>query len=216
MYSKLLVVWVWGMVHKGRSCYETKFHICENIVTTVGMWVMLHSSSVSGRVLDWVIDGLKTTSADSGSVLDEEWDDEDIATDGVSNSNCSGGCSGSNESFFFFCSSGLSSGVGRWNGFEYYNYSTLCCPIIITSSSFNHTLSISLLHESFHLVFCLPLHLFLGTGASNILLSTCPSSLLLTCPYHFSLFSVIFVVTGATFTDRLTCSFLRVVYLWQQ
>ena len=27
-------------------------------------------------------------------------------------------------------------------------------------------------------------------------------------PYHYSLFSVIFFVTGATFTDRLTCSFL--------
>ena len=49
-----------------------------------------------------------------------------------------------------------------------------------------------------------------GTGASNILLSTCPSSLLLTCPYHFSLsFSVIFFVTGATFTDPLTCSHLH-------
>ena len=54
-----------------------------------------------------------------------------------------------------------------------------------TSSSFNPTLSIPLLHESFHLVFSLPLRLFRSTGASNILLSTCPSSLLLTCPYHF-------------------------------
>ena len=34
-------------------------------------------------MLDWVIDGLKTTSAESGSELDEEWDDEDIPTDGV-------------------------------------------------------------------------------------------------------------------------------------
>ena len=50
--------------------------------------------------------------------------------------------------------------------------------------------------------------LFPGTGAPNILLSMCPSSLLLTCPYHFSLFSVIFIVTGATFTDLLACSFL--------
>ena len=61
------------------------------------------------------------------------------------------------------------------------------------------TLSISLLHEFFHLVFYLRLRLFPGTGASNILLS----SSLLTCPYHFSLFSVIFFVTGATFTDRI-------------
>ena len=64
--------------------------------------------------------------------------------------------------------------------------------------------SLSLLQESFHLVFCLPLRLF--PGASNILLSTCRSSLLLTCPKHFSLFSVIFFVTGATFTDPLTYS----------
>ena len=56
----------------------------------------------------------------------------------------------------------------------------------------------TLLQEIFHLVSCLPLRLFPCTGASTILLSTCPSSLLLTCPYHFSLFSVIFLVTGAT------------------
>ena len=67
-----------------------------------------------------------------------------------------------------------------------------------------------LLHDSFLLVFCLPLRLFPGTGpgASNILLSMCPSSFLSSCPYHFSLFSVIFFVTRATFTDLLTCSFL--------
>ena len=46
------------------------------------MWAV-YSSPVSGRVLDWVIDGLKTTSAESGSELDEEWDDEDMPTDGV-------------------------------------------------------------------------------------------------------------------------------------
>ena len=66
----------------------------------------------------------------------------------------------------------------------------------------------SLLHESFHLVFCLPLQLFPGTGASNTLLSTCTSSLLLTCDNQVSLFYVIFFLTGATFTDPLTCSFL--------
>ena len=68
----------------------------------------------------------------------------------------------------------------------------------------NQTLSIYILYESFHLVLCLPLSLFPGTGASYILLSTCPSSLLLTCPYYSSLFSLIFLVTGATFTDHLT------------
>ena len=38
---------------------------------------------------------------------------------------------------------------------------------------------------------------FPGTGASTILLSMCSLCLLLTCPYHSILFSVIFVVTGA-------------------
>ena len=77
-------------------------------------------------------------------------------------------------------------------------------------SSFN-TLSIPLLHASFHLFFSFLLRIFPVTGASNILLSMCPSSLLLTCPCHFSLFSVIFD-TGATFTDPLTCSFLLLNY----
>ena len=63
-----------------------------------------------------------------------------------------------------------------------------------------HVHFIRLIAPKFHLVFCLPLHLFHGTGASNILPSTCLSSLLLTCPYHLSLFSVIFFVTCATFT----------------
>ena len=40
---------------------------------------------------------------------------------------------------------------------------------------------------------------------------TCPSSLLLTCPFHFGLFSVIFFVTGTTFTDPLSCSFLNIL-----
>ena len=39
-----------------------------------------------------------------------------------------------------------------------------------------------LLHKSFHLVFCLPLRLFSGTGAPNILLRTCPSFLLMFIP----------------------------------
>ena len=45
----------------------------------------------------------------------------------------------------------------------------------------NPALSMSLLHESFHLVFSLPLRWFPGrpTGVSNIVLSACHSSLLL-------------------------------------
>ena len=62
-------------------------------------------------------------------------------------------------------------------------------------------------HISFTLVF--PpgfvsfLCLFPGTGASNIILSTCPSS-------HFRLFSVMFFVT--TSTNPCICSFLSVSY----
>ena len=106
------------------------------------------------------------------------------------------------QSFFFSYFSPWASPIicVHRNSFEYHS-STLSCP----SSSFNPTLSMSLLHESFHLVFCLPLHLFPGTGTSTILLSTCHSSLLLTCPYNFSLLSVTCYATGITFTDPLTC-----------
>ena len=75
------------------------------------------------------------------------------------------------------------------------------------SPSFNHTLSISLSHESLHLVVCLRLRLCPGTGVSNILLGTCPSSILLPCPYRLAVFYVIFC---DTYTDPLTCSFLIV------
>ena len=73
---------------------------------------------------------------------------------------------------------------GHTNGIEYH-FSILFMSC--RSSSFNPTVSISLLNESFHLVFCLPLHLFPGTGASNMLLSMCHSSPLLTCAYHLTL-----------------------------
>ena len=88
------------------------------------------------------------------------------------------------------------------------------CPVQY-ALHFNDALPISPLHESFHLVFCLHLRVFPGTGASNILLSTCPSSLLLTCPYHFSLFSVIFFVTDSTCTHPLCLLVLILsVYLY--
>ena len=44
------------------------------------------------------------------------------------------------------------------------------------------------------------------------LLSTCPFSLLLTWPHHLSLYAVIFFLTGATFTDPLTWSFLMLSF----
>ena len=67
-------------------------------------------------------------------------------------------------------------------------------------------------------VVCLAFRLCPCTGASIIHLSTWPSSLLFTCPYHRSFFYAIFFVTictftGVTFTDPLTCSFLIVSYI---
>ena len=91
----------------------------------------------------------------------------------------------------------------RRNGIEHHS-STLPCPV--RPPPFNPTVSTYLLHESFHLMCCVPLRLFPGTGASSSRLCSCPSPL--TCPYHFSSFSVIFLVTVATFTDHPTCSFL--------
>ena len=75
---------------------------------------------------------------------------------------------------------------GRRNSF---GFLMLSCPLHPPPSA----------PASFHLVCCHPLCLFPGTSASAIHLSTCPSSpLLLTCPYHFSLSSVIFFGTDAT------------------
>ena len=48
------------------------------------------------------------------------------------------------------------------------------------------------------MVISLPSRLLPGTDASFILIITYQPSLLLTCPYHFSLFRVIFFVTDAT------------------
>ena len=82
-----------------------------------------------------------------------------------------------------------------------YHYSTLSCPVRPphVTPYFQY-----ILYASFHLVFCLLLRLFHGIGASNVLLSTCPSFLLLTCPYHVSLFSVIIIVTRAIFFTDLS------------
>ena len=71
---------------------------------------------------------------------------------------------------------------GRRNGFEFLYYTS--------SSSWTSALSIYLIHESFQLVLYLPIRLLPGYGASNILLSTCPSPLLRVCPYHFGISSV--------------------------
>ena len=92
--------------------------------------------------------------------------------------------------FFFFFSASFSHHLGSpewlWTSFFHFVMSS-------TSSSFNPTLS--LLHKSFFLISVFPSVSFLFIV--NILLSTCPLPLLLKCLYHFSLFSVIFFVTGA-------------------
>ena len=82
------------------------------------------------------------------------------------------------------------------------------CPVQCVLLRFNPIHSISLLHESFHLVFCIPLRPIPGVGASNSILSTCPSYLLLTCPYHFRALSLWFSLSLCYFTDPHTCSFL--------
>ena len=91
----------------------------------------------------------------------------------------------------------------RRNGYEY-NSSTLYCPVRPPPLT-PHFLYI--FYTSLSTSFFVVLSLFPGTGASNILRSTCPLSLLLTRPHHLSLFSVIFFVTGATFNYPLTWSF---------
>ena len=70
------------------------------------------------------------------------------------------------------------------------------------SSSSNLTLSISLLHESFHLVFCLPLRLFPGTVASDILLSSCPLSIL---DYPFRTLEMIGFMRASSLSFPLYC-----------
>ena len=90
--------------------------------------------------------------------------------------------------------------------FEYISYTLSCpvCPPFLTPH-FPYIFYTSL---STWCSVSVSVSLLAGTCESPILLSTFLSSLLLTCPYHFSRFSVIFFVTGATFTDPVMCSFL--------
>ena len=79
-------------------------------------------------------------------------------------------------------------------------------------SSCNPACVISLLHAFFHLRFGHPLLLFPGMSTSSILLAMCSSFILLTWPYHFSRFSVIFFDACTTLVVPLMCSF-RIVSL---
>ena len=75
-----------------------------------------------------------------------------------------------------------------------------------TSVSFTPTSSISSFTASKNLLFGLPLLLFPGNSISIIFLPTYSWSLLMTCPYHLSLPSLIFIPNCSTSTVLLMCS----------
>ena len=83
----------------------------------------------------------------------------------------------------------------------------LHAALFVVLSSFRPTSVMSLLHASFHCRFGRPLLLFPGMFISNILLTMCSSFILLTWPYHFSRFSVIFLDACTTIVVPLMCSF---------
>ena len=64
-----------------------------------------------------------------------------------------------------------------------------------------------------NLLFGLPLFLFPGNSISIIFLPTYSWSLLMTCPYHLSLPSLIFIPNRSTLTVLLMCSFLIFFFL---
>ena len=83
----------------------------------------------------------------------------------------------------------------------------LHAAMFVFLSSFRPTSAMSLLHASFHLRCGRPLLLFPGMSTFSILLTMCSSCILLTWPYHFSLFSVVFLEAFTTLVVPLMCSF---------
>ena len=81
------------------------------------------------------------------------------------------------------------------------------------SISFTPTSFISSFTTSKNLLFGLPLLLFHGNSISIIFLPTYSWSLLMTCPYHLSLPSLIFIPNRSTLTVLLMCSFLILFFL---
>ena len=81
------------------------------------------------------------------------------------------------------------------------------------SVSFAPTSSISSFTTSKNLLFGLPLLLFPGNSISIIFLPTYSWSLLMICPYHLSLPSLIFILNRSTLTVLLMCSFLILSFL---
>ena len=82
-----------------------------------------------------------------------------------------------------------------------------------TSVSFAPISSISSFTTSKNRLFGLPLLLFPGNSISIIFLLTYSWSLLMTCPYHLSLPSLIFIPNRSTLTVLLMCSFLILSFL---
>ena len=82
-----------------------------------------------------------------------------------------------------------------------------------TSVSFAPTSPISSFITSKNLFFCLPLFLFPGNSISITLLFTYSWSLLMTCLYHLSLPSLIFIPNCSTLTVPLMYSFLILSFL---
>ena len=92
--------------------------------------------------------------------------------------------------------------------YSWWSYSSMlpclsCCPLE------THLCHVSL---ACHRRFGRPLLLFPGMSTSNILLTMCSTFILLTWPYHFSRFSVIFLHSCTTLVVPLMCSF-RIVSL---
>ena len=72
---------------------------------------------------------------------------------------------------------------------------------------------ISSFTTSKNLLFGLPLLLFPGNSISITFLTTYSWSLLMTCPYHLSLPSLIFIPNRSTLMVLLMCSFLILLFL---
>ena len=81
------------------------------------------------------------------------------------------------------------------------------------SDSFTPTSPISSFITSKNLLFGLPLLFFPGNSISIIFLPTYSWSLHMTCPYHLSLPSLIFIPNRSTLTVLLMCSFLILSFL---
>ena len=79
--------------------------------------------------------------------------------------------------------------------------------LFVVLSSFRPISVMSLLQASFHLRFGRPLILFHGMSTSSILLTVCAPFILLTWPYHFSRFSIIFLDACTTLVVLQMCSF---------